>query len=417
VLADTDQDARLAVLDSQIDFGSQSYLAAPWETLLPIGRCVPIFWSRTLHGWVVTRHADVKAGYADPRLSAQRMDLYRRVIQGDADRLYPLFFKYQGQVVNMMDRPALIRVRALMLKAFGRQQVEQIAPALRQAVGELLDEAESAGTLDFVDMVASRLPMRVLQIMLGVSEKYNREFFTLASAVVRASGAAAPTPEQLAIAEESIARLNAIFIELIEQRRAAPADDLLSALVSARDNADKLSEDELLAACLIIIEAGAETTVHMLGVAVREIALRPELQARVRQSIEDADKVAVELLRYPGLVMCMTRIAAEDFDWHDAKVKAGDLVFLMNNTANMDTAVFPDPEHIDPDRNNQASMAFGPGLHHCLGHLLARKELSEFLYATFERFDVEVLEQEVKYISSLIFRGLERLQVRVTARG
>ena len=417
MLTDTDQDALLIDLDRQIDFGSQRYLSAPWEILLPIGERVPIFWSNSLQGWTVIRHADVKTGYADLRLSAQRMDLYRRVIQGDPESQYPLFFKYQGQVVNMMDRPALIRVRALMLKAFGKPQVDQISPALRQAVTELLDEAEKAATLDFVDMVASRLPMRVLQIMLGVSEKYNREFFHFASAIVRASGAAAPTPEQLEIAEQSIGRLNEIFMELIEERRANPADDLLSALVSARDNADRLSEDELLAACLIIIEAGAETTVHMLGVATREIALRPELQARVRTSVEEADKVAVELLRYPGLVVCMTRVAAEDVDWDGAKVKTGDLVFLMNNTANMDADVFPDPEHIDPDRNNQASMAFGPGLHHCLGHLLARKELSEFLHATFKRFDVEVLEQEPRYISSLIFRGLDHLQVRVTPRG
>jgi len=416
MLVDTDQDALLADLDRQIDFGSQHYLAAPWETLLPIGERAPIFWSKSLHGWAVIRHADVKAGYADLRLSAQRMDMYRRVIEGDPDILYPLFFKYQGQVVNMMDRPALIRVRALMLKAFGKQQVDQISPALRQAVTELLDEAEKAGTLDFVDMVASRLPMRVLQIMLGVPEKYNREFFNLASAVVRASGAAAPTSEQLTIAETSIGQLNDIFRSLIDERRANPSDDLLSALVSARDNADKLTEDELLAACLIIIEAGAETTVHMLGVATREIALRSELHDRVRMSVEEADKVAVELLRYPGLVMCMTRIAAEDFDWHDAKIKTGDLVFLMNNSANMDATVFPDPERIDPDRNNQASMAFGPGLHHCLGHLLARKELSEFLHGTFKRFDIEVLEQEPKYISSLIFRGLESLKVRVAPR-
>lgn len=409
---------RLNVLDEQIDFGSQAYLAAPWKTLLPIGEQAPIFWSKSLHGWVVIRHADVKAGYADPRLSARRMDLYRRVIQGDPDSLYPQFFKYQGLVVNMMDRPALTRVRALMLKAFGRQQVDLIAPALRGAVAELLDEAGRAGTLDFVETVASRLPMRVLQIMLGVSEAYNREFFTLASAIVRASGAAAPTGEQLETAEQAIGRLNDIFRALIAERRAHPSDDLLSALVAARDNADRLSEDELLAACLIIIEAGAETTVHMLGVATREIALRPDLQERTRHSVEEADKVAVELLRYPGLVMCMTRIAAEDFDWHDARVKAGDLLFLMNNAANMDADVFPDPERIDPDRPNQhASMAFGPGLHHCLGHLLARKELAEFLHATFRRFDVEIGDGAPRYISSLIFRGLESLPVQVTPRG
>lgn len=407
-------DAKADMLD--IPFGTQAYFSAPWRSLRRIAEVEPLFWSDALNGWIVTRHADVKAAYADRRLSAARMDLYLRALPGDPKARFAELVKYHSLSIAFMDQPGHLRVRTLMMKAFGRKQVEGLRPMIAAIIEDILDQAEETREFDFIKLVSANLPTRVIQGMLGVPRAMTGEFFALAATIIRAMGSAQPSEEMMAEANAAVIRLNTIFATLIEARRNAPTDDLLSLLVHARDADDRLNEDELLAACHTIIEAGAETTAHMLAVTANYVATRPDLRALVERDIDGALSVVDELLRFPGLVMGMTRIVREPFEWHGKQLEAEQIVFMMNCSGNVDPAVFDNPEIIDPSRNNQASLSFGPGLHHCIGHFLARSELSEFLHAAFTRFDIEVLQPEIRFINSYVFRGYEELQVRVTPK-
>jgi pimeloyl-[acyl-carrier protein] synthase len=399
-----------------IPFDTQAYLSAPWRFLRRIAQVEPLFWSDKLEGWVVTRHPDVKAAFADSRLSAARMEMYLRALPGDPAARFSELVKYHLLGVDFMDDPAHRRVRLLMMKAFGRRQVEGLKPMIAEIIVDVLNKAEEAREFDFIDLVSSKLPTRVIQGMLGVPASMTGEFFRSASAVIRAVGSVRPSEDAMAQADAAIRRLNAIFSGLIDERRSAPTEDVLSLLVRARDADDRLSEDELLAACHSIIEAGAETTAHMLAVATNYVATRPGLRILVEKGVEDALRVVDELLRFPGLVMGITRSVKEPFEWHGKRLEAGQIIFMMNGAANVDPAVFKDPETIDPGRNNQASLSFGPGLHHCIGYFLARAELAEFLHAAFTRFDIQVLQTAILFIDSYVFRGYKELQVRFTPK-
>lgn len=397
---------------SDIDFGTQTYFEAPWRSLRSIAEVDPIYWSDRLQGWVVTRHADVKAGYADRRLSAERMELYLRALPGDPRARYPDLVKYHTINVAFMDHPSHLRVRTLMMKTFSRRQIDNLRPAIIGIITDVLDEAERLGTFDLVEVVSAQVPARVIQAILGVPGSMTVEFFSLATTIMRAMGSVQPTADAMRDANEAFVTLNQIFRRLIAQRREEPTDDVLSALVHARDADDRLSEDELLAACQAIIEAGIETTGHMLAICVDHVASDPNLRSRVMSSVDDALSVVDELLRFPGLVMGMTRIVKEPFEWHGKALQAGQIVFLMNGAGNVDPDVFDRPEIINPNRKNDASLSFGPGLHHCIGRSLARSELSEFLHAAFTRFHVSVVQEGRTYVNSYVIRGYNRLEVR-----
>lgn len=399
-----------------VDLGSQAYLAAPWRVLRRIAEADPLFWSDHLNGWIVARHADVKSAYADRRLSAARLDMYLRHLPGDPAQRFANLVKYHNLNIAFMDEPGHMRIRSLIMKAFGRSQIEMLSPMITKIIDAILDQAQAAGEFDFIEMVSAKLPTRVIQGMLGVPPGMTGEFFQLARDVIRAMGSARPTEDLMAGADAAIVRLNEVFGGLIEERRQASTADVLSALVHARDAGDRLSEDELLAACHTIIEAGGETTSHMLAVALKEIADRPALRSLVESGVDGALRVTDELLRHPGLVVGMTRIVREPFEWHGRSLRSGDIIFMMNTAGNVDPEVFDRPEHIDPQRNTRASLAFGPGLHSCIGHFLARKELSEFLHMAFRRFQIEVTEPAPRFINSYVFRGYERLHVRFVAK-
>jgi len=175
--------------------------------------------------------------------------------------------------------------------------------------------------------------------------------------------------------------------------------------------------DEILLLCLLAVVAGAETTAHTLATQLRNIVRQPKLIDILRRTPERAFDLTTELLRYPGTVKCMTRYAAEDIELRGQKIAKGDLIWIMHAGANIDARIWADPFETNIDRPNlRDSMAFGPGLHFCVGHLLARTELTAFLSRVFQRFDIEILQEKIEMVPSYIFYGYRELQVRFTPR-
>ncbi|WP_189622597.1 cytochrome P450 [Novosphingobium colocasiae] len=399
-----------------VDFTDPSFLAAPWQPLLKLGDRNPVFWSDLQQAWIVTRHADVKAGYSDARLSAERAEIYLRTAPPNAELICPTAIRIAKLHVGFLDGPDHMRIRTLMMKAFTRSVVESFRAHTVATIEELLAAAPKGEPFDLVGTITSRLPARVLQRILGVSVEEAEEFFEHAQSIVEVLASVRPNVEDLERFESATIRLNQMFEALMLERERLPTDDLLSHYVNARDNLERLSHDETLAACHQTIVAGTETTAHFLAVGLAEIARSKDLTSLIRSEPGAEKRIVDELLRYPSLVKGLIRIARVDFEWHGQAIKAGDVLFLMNISANTDPEIFEDPFTINPNRDCRSSLSFAPGFHHCIGHLLARMELEEFYSRVLNAYDLTILENDPKFVDNFVFRGYKRLMIQLDPR-
>lgn len=400
---------------ADIDFGSPEFLRDPWTPLLRLQDSDPVFWSEKQHAWIVTRHEDVVATFRDSRLSASRIIPFLETMPGGLGDDFPLIRRFDDKWISNVDQPIHARLRKLMMNAFSRGVVESLRAKTRKVSADILAGVEGR-EVDYVHDVARELPSRVLTEMFGIPAAMRDQFATWAGDIQQATGAAVLDRPMVERYHQTLVDMNVALGELIAERRVAPQDDLLTQFVIARDEGDRLSEDELLAACHATIIAGFETTMHMITLGTLELLERPALQRQLLSGPEQTGKVVEELLRYIGMAKGMLRIAREDFEWHGQQIRKGDFVFGMNISANRDPRVWDAADEINPERDNRASMAFGPGMHFCLGHLLAKMELGEFYNELFGTYDVAVLSDERPWINSFTFRGLERLPVRITRK-
>lgn len=400
-----------------VSFADPAFLANPWRDIQRLQTEAPVYWSENQRGWIISRHADVKAAYSDPRLSAARVSQLFRDIPPEIVAQLEGVRKYTGLLVNRLDGEQHMRIRSLMLKAFDRGSVKKIESFIGEVVERVLDTCEAEREFDFAKVVGAVLPTTIMQRMFDLPDEYRPLLFSLASDFTSASAAATVTPELLLKLERSIRRLNEVFNELIAVREKHLGDDLISMLVHARDGLHRLDHDETLAQLHGLVVAGAETTANSLGTQLAHIVRHPALQERLRNDPDAAFNLVTELLRYPGTVKCMTRFAKEDIELHGQVIRKGDLVWIMNVGANVDSSVFANPLATDVDRTNlRDSFAFGPGMHFCIGHILARTELSEFFKRAFLRFNVEILQDNFEMAPSYIFYGYRELRVRFTPR-
>ena len=375
----------------------------------------PVFWSDIQKAWIATSHEAVWAGFHDPRFSAQRqLNQFRSIPEGERAQVIPNLSRYNPDWIVNVDGVKHLRLRKLVVKAFSRHVVEALRPQVEQLVQGVLDEVEGRDEVEFVQDVAFRIPATVITRLLGLPDDYIPELRDWARGMTALS--AAPPREDLILADGVMARMNEVFREQIALRRANPGADLLSQLVTARDDKDSLTEDELLGLCHILIIAGHNTTANGIAGGLLAFLRNPDQRQYFLDNPEHGLDCMTEMLRYGGMSTAQVRIVAEDMELDGQSLKAGQPIFLMIAAANRDPAVFEDPARFDSTRRNDQAMTFGPGFHHCLGHLLTRMELEVFFRAFFQRFSrVEVLDEEVAFTPTIIFRGPEKLRVRLGA--
>lgn len=400
-----------------VSFADPAFLADPWTPLQRLQQEAPVYFSKKQGGWIISRHEDVRACYADRRLSAARGDQFFRGMPPEVLAQTENVRAFNRYNVNRLDGRDHMRVRVLLLKAFDGGAIRKVEQFIGEVVDDVLDECGRLGAFEFLETVSAVLPTRVIQRLLGLPDEYRPMLFNLAAEFTGASSAAAVTPELLIQLDKAISSINEVFAEFIPLREKEPQEDLISMMVHARDGLNKLSNEEMLFNLVGLVVAGAETTAHSLATQTARIARDPALLKRLRDDPDCAFALTTELLRFPGTVKCMTRYAAEDIELGGQTIAKGDLLWIMNAGANVDANVFEEPRTTLIDRTNlRDSMGFGPGMHFCIGHLLARTELSEYLKRAFGRFDIEILQDEFEMLSSYIFYGFKTLNVRFTPR-
>ncbi|MEC4017660.1 cytochrome P450 [Streptomyces sp. H27-D2] len=330
--------------------------------------------------WLISRYADVRAAMADPRLSRAQ------ACGPDAPRVGGTMHTTPEMIISM-DAPEHARLRKLVAGAFTSRRVELMRPRVQQVVDELLDEMEEKGApSDLVPQLALPLPLTVIGELLGVPPEDLRKFEVWARAFA--------TVDDRAGGEESLnglARLSEYIVGLIADKRAEPTDDMLSALIQARDDDDRLSEPELVTFGFTLIGAGFDTTANQLANSL--LALVAHHRDQWQLLAEDPSRIPTaveELLRHVNLFATDTsgfpRIAAEDMEIAGVKIAAGDAVLISLASANRDETVFPDPDRLDLARTPNPHISFGHGIHYCLGKQLGRMEMEIALEGLVRRF-------------------------------
>lgn len=355
-------------------------------------------------GWLVTRYEDVKLVLADPRFSRAAT-----VGREDLPRATPA--PVRADSLLSMDPPEHSRLRKLVAKAFTGRRVAELRPRTREIVDEKLTALEHAGApADLVEGFALPLPVTVICEMLGVPPRDQHRFRDFSDAILSTT---AYTREQIESARDS---LETYLAEVVAERRRRPTDDLLGALVAARDEEDRLSERELVNLGVGLLIAGHETTANQIANFTYVLLTRREYWELLRAEPELIPGAVEELLRYVqlGAGAGQPRVATEDVVLSGVTVRAGDSVFVNTQAANRDENVFDDPESLDLTRQRNPHVAFGYGAHHCLGAQLARVELQVALEALLERFPTLRLSlplDEIPWKSGLLIRGPKQLLV------
>lgn len=306
------------------------------------------------------------------------------------------------------------RLRTLAHKAFMPARVAALEQRIAQLTEGLLEAADARGTMDLMTDLALPLPVAVISDMMGVDERYQHDFHRWMKGILELDGAS--TLELLTNAPNMI-KLNRFLRALIAERRKNKGTDVLSALIDAEEAGDKLSFDELVASTLILLLAGHETTVNLLGSGVLALLEHPEQLERLREHPELMDAAVEEMLRYTSPVQLNApRFALEDTELCGVFIRKGDAVSGILGSANHDETHFADPERFDIGRQPNRHVAFGFGPHFCLGAPLARLEAKVFFQTFLRRYkDIQlaVPRSDLTWRRSQSVRGLTSLPLRV----
>ena len=372
----------------------------------------PVHWSEILGGWVLTRYADVRAALADPRLSADRITPFLARRSPSSSEAVEALLRRVGLWVVFTDPPLHTRLRGVLGRIFTGRTIELRRPRVAAIVDGLLDRAAAAGEMDLIRDFAYPLPVTVIGDLLGVPPEDYERLKTWSDELAIFVGSSLTTADKYERAARGVAEMHDYFERVVARRREAPADDLVTALLAAGESGDALSHDELVASCVLLLFAGHETTTNLIGNGALALLRHPAAARAWRDDLRLTTSAVEELLRYDGPTPAMVRIAKEYVPIDGRVIRRGERLFLMINAANRDPRQFAEPDRLDLRRTDNRHLAFGHGIHFCLGAPLARLEGQIALPALLGRFPgLAPGRAEPEWLDSLVFRGMRSLPV------
>src|SRR5215469_2612374 len=323
--------------------------------------------------------------------------------------------KLFGEAATMLgsDPPTQTRLRRLVSRDFTPRRIRELEPRIREIAKGLVDAVEGKGEFDVMADLANPLPVMVISDLLGVPPEDYRQFKTWSDKIIEADNTlpGMPIPDEI---KTAFTELRSYFVRDIERRRKTPGPDLVSALVAAHDEAEALTADELLQFLVLLLLAGNETTTNLIGNGMLALGRNPASMAALRSKPELMRPAIEEMLRYDGPVQATFRTATKDTNVGGTPIAAGTGAFVILAAANRDPAQFKDPETFDITRNPNEHVAFGDGIHFCIGAPLARLEGAIAIGAALERFPhlrLKNPDAPVTYKGSYFLRGLSRLEM------
>lgn len=394
-----------------IDAKNPAFYQDPYAAFEAIRAVTPAFYWEEYGLWCFLNAEDVNALFRDRRFGREILHVATREELGIPERPARLKPFYDIDDLSMLDRepPAHTRLRTLVNRAFVSRQIERLRPRIERLTHELIDGFEAAGKAELIDDFATPIPVTVIAEMLGVPVERAPDLLAWSHAMVSMYqfGRTRATEDAAVAAAQAF---SAFLRDLIHARRGVPPiDDLLGTLIAAEEAGDRLSEDELVASCVLLLNAGHEATVHAIGNGVKAI-LKSGLDPAAMFATAEATEAAVEeCLRFDPPLHFFTRYALQDLDYAGIPFRKGESAGLLIGAANRDPARYPDGARFDPSRPVLPHASFGGGIHFCIGAPLARLEMQVAMPILFERLPGLRLAAEPSFKDSWHFHGLERL--------
>jgi len=322
------------------------------------------------------------------------------------------FDKIMSRLLLFMDGTEHDRIRDLVSRAFTPRSVENRRPRVQAVVDGLIDDALEAGKMDLVKDFAYPIPLIVICEMLGIPSQDMPSFYEWSYDFARRGDISDITPERIERGETASEGFTDYFTGLIEDRRKTPRDDLMTALLHVKDDLGPLSDQDLISSCIILLQAGHETTADLIGMGTLALLRQPDQLELLRREPGRIRDAVEECLRFDTPVQIMQRVATRDIVVGDVTVPAGEVFVLLTGAANRDPAVFAEPDRLDVTRSPNPHLSFGLGRHRCLGATLARNEIEIAFSALMRRLPaLQLTPESPEYRRSLFLRGLASLPV------
>ncbi|MDX1692016.1 MAG: cytochrome P450 [Acidimicrobiia bacterium] len=400
----------------RFDAYDPAFVRDPYPTYRRLLAETPVFHDDTWGLTFFARHSDVTSILRDRRFGRD----IRHVVPVDEidPRTYPRhlpnwYRMVRGSFIDL-EPPEHTRIRSHVSRSFTKRRVEEMRADVEAAVTRAFDALADGEEVDLVADLATPVPITVIAEMMGVPASDHQMLLDWSHAIVRVFDLNV-TPDEEAAAEQATIEFSDHLRGLVAQRRADPGDDLISHLVHEDD---PLDEDDLVATCILVLNAGHEATVHAIGNGMLALARNPGALDALRADPEIAETAVEELLRYDPPLHMFERWVLEDLEWDGVQLKTGDKLGLLFGAANHDPEVFDEPDTLDLTRDPNPHIAFGMGIHLCVGAPLARLEL-EAVFATLARRyrSIDLVGDEPPRTPSLVFRGPDSLPARLVPAG
>ena len=408
------------MLQREVDLNHPNFIFDPYPLLAELREQTPIFWEPRWQKLFFTRYEDIAFLLRDKRLGRSLLHLLSREELGwpPPNPRLTAYNQFQSHIMMEQEPPDHTRLRGLVSKAFTPQRVEAMRGKIAGIVNQLIDQVQPQGQMDLLRDLAEPLPVTVIAELLGVPAEQRQQLRPWSAAIVKMYELDT-SDEQVQAAEQAVTDFSALLRTLAHERRHKPQDDLITALVQAEEQGDKLSEDELVANCIFLLNAGHEASVNGMTGGLLALFRHPDQ----RQLLKDAAvqghstlfKSAVEeLLRYDTPLPLFTRWVLHDFAYKGIQLNRGTEVALLYAAGNRDPRRFAHADQLDLTRADNPHLTFGLGTHYCLGAPLARLELQVALETLLRRLPtlrLAIPEQEVQYHDGFVIRGLSALPV------
>ncbi|MGW4487787.1 cytochrome P450 [Amycolatopsis sp. NPDC004368] len=404
----------MAVTENSADLLAPAASADPYPVLAALREADPVHWSEKHRAWLFTRYEDVSAAFQNKAFSSDRV---RPLLAARAERPEQPATAVLGLMADWMvvsDPPAHTRLRKLAAGAFKGQGIARMDGMITRIVDEHIDAfLRGPGTQDLIEHIAYPLPTTVIATMLGAPpedrDRFREWSDELALVAFGAGGQARADRHERAL--RGLREMDAYLRVLIERRRSDPGEDMLSALMAHDGDADHLSDDELVAMCALLLFAGHETTTNSIANSLLALLRRPADLDRLRRQPELIGPAVEELLRFDGPIKVLIRWVVAETEVGGRKIVPGERVHLVLAAANRDPAKFTDPDALDLGRAPNPHLAFGKGIHACIGAQLARMETRIAVSRILAKLPDLALAGDPQWKVSLASRAMEALPV------
>jgi cytochrome P450 len=396
---------------------SPELMANPYPLYHRLREEDPVHWSEAMGGWLLTRYSDAVTGLLDPRLSADRMPAFlSSLTSSELDSLSQMNEQMES-MLSHHDGPQHIRLRALVSKAFTPRVVEGVRHRVEELVDAMIDAVAPTGRMDLIADLAFPLPAIVISEMIGIPTEDRVRVKRWADDYAEFQTASHALADRALVAQSSLAELRGYVEGIVEERRADPRDDLITGLVAAEEQGDRLSAEELVNLVVLILIAGNETTTNLITNGALALLRNPDQIERLRANPSLMTTAVEELLRYDSPLQRSYRTALEDYEIDGRRIRKGQTVSMVYGAANRDPAQFPDPDRLDVGRKPNRHLAFGHGAHVCIGAPLARMEAAiAFDSLVRDLPGLELADEPLEYREMVGHRGLKALSLTFTPR-